>query len=62
MQVTLIVDYPASLQLDNMQPSELRLQAFDLPGHLQIDAIFEGQLDIDLRFTPKKVEKTLPKR
>lgn len=62
MRVTLIVDYPATLQLDDMQPSELRLHAINLPGHLQIDTVFEGQLDIDLRFTPKKVEKTQPMR
>lgn len=62
MQVTLIVDYPATLQLVDMQPPELRLRAIDLPGHLQVDAVFEGQLDIDLRFTPNKVENTPPKR
>ena len=33
-----------------------------LPGYLQIDVVFEGQRDIAPRFTPKKVEKTQPKR
>ncbi len=62
VQLTLIVDYPAALTLDDIQPPELRLHAIDLPGHLQIDAVFEGQLVITLGFTPKKVQKTQPKR
>lgn len=62
MRVTLIVDYPTRLRLDDIQPPELRLKATNLPGHLQLDAIFEGQLDIDLRFAPNKVSKTSPKR
>jgi hypothetical protein len=62
LQLTLVVDYPTTLQLDDIQPPELRLHTIDLPGHLQIDAVFEGQLVINLGFTPKKVEKTQPKR
>ena len=62
MQLTLIVDYPTQLQLNDIQPPELRLHAIDLPGHLQIDAVFEGQLVITLGFTPKKVEKAQPTR
>ncbi len=62
MQVTLIVDYPVALQLDEMQPPELRLHSILRPGHLQIDAVFEGQLDIALGFTLNKVEMAQPKR
>ena len=62
MQMTLIVDYPATLKLDAIQPPELRLHTIDLPGHLRIYAVFEGQLFINLGFTPNKVEKTQPKR
>jgi hypothetical protein len=51
MQVKLLVDYPAHLlELGAIEPGALKLKAVSQPGHVRIEALFEGRLDITLRF------------
>jgi hypothetical protein len=55
LRVTLTVDYPAAWRLEDIQPPELRLHTTTAAGHLQIDALFEGELSIDVHFAPNPV-------
>jgi len=53
MRVTFNLEYPVRrLRLVDLQPQELRVGAGTPPGRVQIDALFEGQLRIALRFEP----------
>jgi hypothetical protein len=52
MQLSLHLDYPARLlRLAELEPVELRLKAHTAPGHLRLNATFEGKLFIVARFT-----------
>lgn len=51
MQVTFDLEYPVDrLQLIDIQPQELRARASTPPGRVRLEALFEGRLDILLRF------------
>lgn len=51
MQVQLTVDYPESLlKLSAIEPAALRLRAIQHSGHVRLEALFEGRLDIELNF------------
>ena len=53
MHVKVAIDYPArELQLKAIEPTPLRLKAVTQPGHVRMDALFEGRLTINVRFTP----------
>lgn len=53
MQVTFELEYPVDrLRLIDIQPQELRGRASTPPGRVHLDALFEGRLDILLRFLP----------
>ncbi|UCH53134.1 MAG: hypothetical protein JSW09_11225 [Pseudomonadota bacterium] len=56
MHVKIVLDYPAnSLSLRSIDPAPIRLRAVTAPGHVRLDAIFEGRLDVLVRFTPVDV-------
>jgi hypothetical protein len=51
MQVKLAIDYPADrLRLDSIDPGTLRFKTVANPGMIRLDALFEGRLDIAIRF------------
>lgn len=51
MHVKLAVDYPAArLRLTAIEPPAVKLKAVTLPGHVHLDVLFEGRLDVNLRF------------
>lgn len=51
MHVKLAVDYPAArLRLTAIEPPAVKLKAVTFPGHVRLDVLFEGRLDIHLRF------------
>lgn len=51
MQVQLALDYPpAALRLLAIEPPELKLKAVAHPGLLRLEALFEGRLDMTVRF------------
>jgi len=51
MRLSFDLEYPAPLlRLADIQPAELRAGAGTPPGRIQIDALFEGELRITLRF------------
>lgn len=51
MHVKVAIDYPArQLQLTTIEPAPLRLKAVTQPGHVRMDALFEGRLTINVRF------------
>lgn len=51
MHVKLAVDYPAArLRLTAIEPQAVKLKAVTFPGHVRLDVLFEGRLDIHLRF------------
>jgi len=53
MHVKVAIDYPAKhLRLKTIEPAPLRLKATTLPGHLRLDAVFEGRLLITAQFAP----------
>ena len=53
MHVKVAIDYPArQLQLRTIEPTPLKLNATTLPGHVRMDAIFEGRLLIVAQFVP----------
>lgn len=53
MHVKVAIDYPArELQLKTIEPAPLRLKAVTQPGHVRMDALFEGRLTINVQFTP----------
>lgn len=52
MQVKLAIDYPADrLRLESIDPGTLRFKTVAQPGLIRLDALFEGRLDINLRFS-----------
>jgi hypothetical protein len=52
MHVKIAIDYPSQqLKLNDIDPPPLRLKTITQPGHVRIDAMFEGRLDITLRFS-----------
>jgi len=56
MHVKLAIDYPSNLlQLEGIEPKALKLKAITQPGHVRMDALFEGRLDVELRFTASQV-------
>ncbi len=51
MQVKLAIDYPADrIRLESIDPGTLRFKTVAQPGYIRIDALFEGKLDITIRF------------
>ncbi len=51
MQVKLAIDYPADrLRLESIDPGTLRFKTVANPGMVRLDALFEGKLDITIRF------------
>ena len=53
MHVKVAIDYPAKhLQLKTIEPTPLKLRATTLPGHVRLDAMFEGRLLITAQFAP----------
>ena len=53
LRVTFDLDYPEErLRLVEMNPPELRVVAQISPGHIRLPVLFEGRLDISLRFAP----------
>ena len=53
MHVKVAIDYPAKqLQLKTIEPTPLKLKATTLPGHVRLDAVFEGRLLIIAQFAP----------
>lgn len=54
MKVDLTVDYPEHLlELHEIAPAELKLQSASSPGHVKVEALFEGRLLIGLHFSSK---------
>lgn len=51
MQVRLALDYPANrIRLESIEPGSLRFKTVVQPGLIRLDALFEGKLDITIRF------------
>jgi hypothetical protein len=51
MHVKIAIDYPANLlQLATIEPGTLKLRAVTQPGHIRLNALFEGRLDVLVRF------------
>jgi hypothetical protein len=52
MQVKLALDYPPDrLRLEGIEPGTLRFKTVAQPGLIRLDALFEGRLDITIRFS-----------
>lgn len=59
MQVKLAIDYPPDLvRLESIDPGALRFKTVAQPGLIRLDALFEGRLDITIRF----IDTSAPKR
>ncbi len=57
LQLGFELEYPVQhLRLTGIQPPELAARARHLPGRIRIDALFEGRLDITLRFAPVRAD------
>lgn len=51
MQVKLAIDYPPErVRLESIEPGTLRFKTVAQPGLIRLDALFEGRLDITIRF------------
>jgi hypothetical protein len=51
MHLKLAVDYPAArLRLVAIEPPVVQLKAVSLPGHVHLDLLFEGRLEVSLHF------------
>jgi hypothetical protein len=51
MQVQLVLDYPDSLlRMHSIEPVALKFHMLDNPGQVRLDALFEGRLDVEVRF------------
>ena len=51
MQVKLAIDYPPDhVRLESIEPGTLRFKTVAHPGLIRLDALFEGRLDITIRF------------
>jgi hypothetical protein len=56
MFVKVTLDYPVNaLEVRSIEPVPLKLRAVTAPGQLRLDALFEGRLDVYVRFTPRNV-------
>jgi hypothetical protein len=56
MQARVAIGYPAdALRVASLEPAELRLGAVQQPGHLRVDALFEGRLEIAVVFAPTEM-------
>jgi len=56
MQVKIAIDYPTDhLTLQTIEPPPLRLKAVTQPGYIRMDALFEGRLDVVVRFATSHV-------
>lgn len=59
MHVKVAIDYPAdAIQVQSIEPAPLRLRAVTVPGHVRMDALFEGRLVITVQFAPGDPSKT----
>lgn len=59
MQVKLAVDYPPDrIRLESIEPGTLRFKTVAHPGLIRLDALFEGRLDITIRFADIDAPKT----
>lgn len=51
MQVKLVIDYPDSLlRMQSIEPVALKFHMLNNPGQIRLDALFEGRLDVEVRF------------
>jgi hypothetical protein len=51
MHVQLVLDYPESLlRLQTIEPVALKFHMLNNPGQVRFDALFEGRLDVEVRF------------
>lgn len=51
MQVKVAIDYPPDrVRLESIDPGTLRFKTVAQPGLIRLDALFEGRLDIAIRF------------
>jgi hypothetical protein len=51
MQVQLVLDYPESLlRIQAIEPVALKFHMLNNPGQVRFDALFEGRLDVEVRF------------
>lgn len=58
MQVKLAIDYPPDLvRLESIDPGALRFKTVAQPGLIRLDALFEGRLDINIRFIDTSAPK-----
>ena len=58
MQVKLAIDYPPDrLRLESIDPGTLRFKTVAQPGLIRLDALFEGRLDITIRFADTDAPK-----
>jgi hypothetical protein len=58
MQVKLAIDYPADrIRLESIEPGTLRFKTVAHPGLIRLDALFEGRLDITIRFADADAPK-----
>lgn len=56
MKIKIAIDYPTDhLMLQTIEPAPLRLKAVAQPGHIRMDALFEGRLDVVVRFITSHV-------
>lgn len=59
MHVKVAIDYPAELlQVKGIEPAPLRLRSVTVPGHVRMDALFEGRLVINVQFAPADPAKS----
>ena len=58
MQVKLAIDYPPDrVRLESIDPGTLRFKTVAQPGLIRLDALFEGRLDITIRFADADAPK-----
>ena len=58
MQVKLAIDYPPDrVRLESIDPGTLRFKTVAQPGLIRLDALFEGRLDIAIRFADTSAPK-----
>ncbi len=58
MQVKLAIDYPQDrVRLESIEPGTLRFKTVAQPGLIRLDALFEGRLDITIRFADTDAPK-----
>lgn len=58
MQVKVAIDYPPDrVRLESIDPGTLRFKTVAQPGLIRLDALFEGRLDIAIRFADTRAPK-----